>query len=253
MSGSTAPIKSNIAISLQSVRVSYDSIVALDSVTTDIPSGQMTAIIGPNGSGKSSLLKAILQLVPYSGRITFSRQITLEQMRPRLAYVPQRILVDWHFPASVQDVVAMGRYKPGAFFNRLSTQDYEAIEEALAETGLTAFAKRPVGALSGGQQQRVFIARALARKADLFILDEPFSGIDTASEENIWQIAKALTAAGKTLVMVHHDLQSVAQHFDHVILLNGYCVAAGPLHEVMQPEVLNAVYYSGLPSPPQHA
>jgi len=253
MSGNTASIKSNTAIALQAVQVSYDAIVALDSVTTDIPLGQMTAIIGPNGSGKSSLLKAILQLVPYSGRITFAQGITLEQMRPRLAYVPQRILVDWHFPVSVQDVVAMGRYKPGAFFNRLSAQDYEAIKEALAETGLTAFAKRPVGALSGGQQQRVFIARALARKADLFILDEPFSGIDSASEENIWQIAKALTAAGKTLVMVHHDLQSVAQHFDHVILLNGYCAAAGPVHEVMQPEVLNAVYYSRLPSSPQHA
>jgi manganese/zinc/iron transport system ATP- binding protein len=251
MSGNPQSLKP--AIHVQDVSVHYGSTTALTSVTLDIPSQSMTAIIGPNGSGKSSLLKSILSLLPYSGEIRFESGKTLDQMRKRLAYVPQRIEVDWQFPASVSEVVEMGRFVPGALFQRLSAQDHHAVQEALEKTGLKELSKRPVGALSGGQQQRVFIARALAKQADLILMDEPFAGIDRASEENIWQVLSALRAEGKTLVLVHHDLQSIPTHFDHAVLLNGRCIASGSIAQVMQPELLNAAYYPGIKPLPAHA
>lgn len=229
---------------LQQVSVLYGNTEAVQDVSGDFYQGEMTAVIGPNGSGKSSLMKAMLGLIPSKGQIYF-RDKPVKNHLEKIAYVPQRAEVDWFFPASVQEVVEMGRYEPGKFKFRLNAEDKSVVADALDKTGLTAFAGRQIGALSGGQQQRVFIARALARQAELFLMDEPFSGVDMASEENILNILLQLRDAGKTLIVIHHDLNTVSKYFQRVWLMNKRLVKSGTAREVLSLESLRAVYGSG--------
>jgi manganese/zinc/iron transport system ATP- binding protein len=202
----------------------------------------MTAIIGPNGAGKSTLLKACLGIVP---RIAGDVRVFgdgLEAARSRIAYVPQRASVDWDFPASVLDVVKMGQYRTSGLFGSLSGRRDAEARDCLDRVGMAGFADRQIGQLSGGQQQRVFLARALAQGADLYLLDEPFAGVDAATERAIVDVLKSLKADGKTLVAVHHDLATVADYFDRVFMINVRRIAEGPVDRAFTAETLSATY-----------
>jgi manganese/zinc/iron transport system ATP- binding protein len=232
----------SIAVDVHDATVAYHRKPVLWDVDVQIPSRQLVAIVGPNGAGKSTLLKAILGLTPLaSGRITiFGR--SLRAARRRIGYVPQRESVDWEFPIDALGVVLMGRYGRLGWIRRPGRADRKAAIEALGKVGMAEFASRQIGQLSGGQQQRVFLARALAQDADLYFMDEPFAGVDSATERAIIEVLRDLRRAGKTVVAVHHDLQTVPEYFDHVILLNMRLVAAGPIREVFTQENLHKTY-----------
>lgn len=230
------------AIEITDLTVNYKDIVALDSITVSIAKNKITGIIGPNGSGKSTLLKAVLEIVPKkSGSVSLFNH-SLNLVRNRIAYVPQRESIDWNFPISVSQVVEMGRLNTKKWWQKKKQSDQEIVQNALAEVQLLDFMDRSIGELSGGQQQRVFIARALAQEAELIIMDEPFVGIDMASQESIISLIKKLRDTGKTIVIVHHDLSVVAQHFDEVILLNQKLIAHGSIQEILTPELIEQVY-----------
>jgi len=202
----------------------------------------MTAIIGPNGAGKSTLLKAALGVIPrLSGEIAVFGQ-PIEKARDRIAYVPQRASVDWDFPTTVIDVVLMGLYRRLGLLGRLRANHTEAARACLDRVGMADFANRQIGQLSGGQQQRVFLARALAQDADLYLLDEPFAGVDAATEKAIIDVLKALKAQSKAVVCVHHDLATVRDYFDHVFLINVRKIAEGSVAEAFTSENLQATY-----------
>jgi ABC-type Mn2+/Zn2+ transport system ATPase subunit len=229
-------------ISVNDLRVAYQQQIALDTLSVEIPTGKITGIIGPNGSGKTTFLKAILGLVnTLQGDVLFFGQ-HLNEVRENVAYVPQRESVDWDFPASVFDVVSMGRLNPKRWWQRISSEDRAMIQSALEEVNMTEFRHRQIGQLSGGQQQRVFLARALAQKASLILMDEPFVGVDMASQEAILQVLQDLRDQGKSIVIVHHDLSTVATYFDHVLLLNNGLVAAGSTKDILKPDVLTKAY-----------
>lgn len=229
-------------IVVEQLNVSYHKHVALTDVSFELGSGKLIGIIGPNGSGKSTLLKAILQIIPSSSKKVEFFGEPLEKVKQRIAYVPQRESVDWNFPVTVEEVVAMGRLNPKKLFQYLKSADKELINLALEQVDINPLRKKQIGALSGGQQQRVFLARALAQQADLILMDEPFVGIDMASQENILDLLLTLRKNGKTIVMVHHDLSTVAQYFDEVLLMNNKLVMHGPKSEVLKPEILQGVY-----------
>lgn len=232
----------NSCITVKDIRVAYHQQVALETLSVNIPTGKITGIIGPNGSGKTTLLKAMLGLVPaLKGEVRFFGQ-PLNQVRDRVAYVPQRESVDWDFPASVYDVVSMGRLDPKRWWQRVTSTDKELIYSALEQVNLMPFKNRQIGQLSGGQQQRVFLARSLAQQASLILMDEPFVGVDMASQEAILNVLQELRNSGKSIVIVHHDLSTVASYFDHVIVLNNGLVASGETSVVLQPEVLKQAY-----------
>jgi ABC-type Mn2+/Zn2+ transport system ATPase subunit len=232
----------NSCITVKDIRVAYHQQVVLETLSVDIPMGKITGIIGPNGSGKTTLLKAMLGLVPaLKGEVRFFGQ-SLNHVRDRVAYVPQRESVDWDFPASVYDVVSMGRLDPKRWWQRVTSADKELIDSALEQVNLMPFKNRQIGQLSGGQQQRVFLARALAQQASLILMDEPFVGVDMASQEAILNVLQQLRNSGKSIVIVHHDLSTVASYFDHVIVLNNGLVASGETSVVLQPEVLKQAY-----------
>jgi len=230
------------AISVKDLSVAYDRKRVLSNIFFDIDEGDRYGILGPNGSGKSTLLKAILGLIPdYTGSISvLGKQVG--EVRKRVVYVPQRSEIDFTFPATVRDVVLMGRYPHKKVFNRLNKDDHRMADEALEELGITDLQNRQIGELSGGQQQRTFLARALAQRADVLLLDEPFVGVDIPTEEKIIAVLRKLSAAGKTLMVVHHDLQAVPEYFDHVILLNQRLIAYGPTEEVFTPEILRSAF-----------
>lgn len=233
---------SHTAIEVHDLSVAYGKKPVLWDVDVSIPVGSLAAIVGPNGAGKSTLLKAILGLiVPTSGAVTVLNQ-SVEAARSLVGYVPQRESVDWDFPVSALDVVLMGRYGRIGWFRRPRKSDREFARHCLDLVGMTPFADRQISQLSGGQQQRLFIARALAQEATLYLMDEPFAGVDAATEQAIIEIMRSLRAAGKTIVTVHHDLQTVPEYFDWVMLLNFHLVAAGPVTEVFTPENLNKTY-----------
>lgn len=233
-------------IAVQNLQVAYHTQVVLETLSATIPCGEITGIIGPNGSGKTTFLKAILGLIPaQQGTVTFLGK-PLKEIRDEIAYVPQRESVDWDFPASVYDIVSMGRLNPKKWWQKLSATDKALIDDALKQVKLEEFRHRQIGQLSGGQQQRVFLARALAQQASVILMDEPFVGVDMASQEAILNVLKALRDAGKTIVIVHHDLSTVAEWFDYVLLLNNRLVHAGPVNEVLQPEVLAKAYGTSL-------
>lgn len=229
-------------ISITDLQVAYQKTVVLDEVTLEIPAGQITGIIGPNGSGKTTLLKSIMGLIPIEkGTIRILDQ-PLDAIRKALAYVPQRESVDWNFPASVFDVVAMGRLNTRKWWKRLNQEDLTIINKALEQVQLTEFRDRQIGQLSGGQQQRVFLARALAQQAQIILMDEPFVGVDMVSQSAILEVLFELRAQGKSMIIVHHDLLTVSNYFDYAILLNNKVVATGPTSEVLQPETLEKAY-----------
>ena len=229
-------------LAIRGMTVFYDQKPAVFSVDATFRAGAMTAIIGPNGAGKSTLLKAALGLVtPLSGSATVFGA-PLDVMRDRIAYVPQRASVDWDFPARVRDVVAMGLYGSMGLLGRFSGQHKRRVMECLTRVGMEDFADRQIGQLSGGQQQRVFLARALAQDADLYLLDEPFAGVDAATERAIIEVLKGLRDDGKTVVAVHHDLTTVRDYFDDVFLLNVRKISEGPVGKAFTDAALDKAY-----------
>lgn len=229
-------------LAIRGLTVSYGNKPVVFSVDATIRPGAMTAIIGPNGAGKSTLLKAALgQVAPLSG-VTTVYGAPLAEMRHRIAYVPQRASVDWDFPTRVSDVVAMGLYRQLGLLRRFRNVHQERVQACLSRVGMTAFAERQIGQLSGGQQQRVFLARALAQDADLYLLDEPFAGVDAATERAIIDVLKSLKAEGRTVVAVHHDLSTVREYFDDVLMLNVRKIAEGPVSDAFNTKALEAAY-----------
>ncbi|MEM6829107.1 MAG: metal ABC transporter ATP-binding protein [Bacteroidota bacterium] len=229
-------------LEIHDLTVSYDKKPVLWGVDLTLPQGALCGIIGPNGAGKSTLIKSIMDLIPLSSGYIKLFDRELEEVRKKVSYVPQRESVDWDFPASVLDIVLMGRYAWLGLMQRPRKADKEAAMKALEMVGMQPFAKRQISQLSGGQQQRVFLARALTQSADIYFLDEPFAGVDAATEKAIVQILKDLAKEGKTVIVVHHDLQSVETYFDWVILLNLRLVASGPVKEVFTPSLLEETY-----------
>ncbi|WP_170516011.1 MULTISPECIES: metal ABC transporter ATP-binding protein [Ruegeria] len=229
-------------LAIRGLTVSYGQKPAVFSVDMTVQTGAMTAIIGPNGAGKSTLLKAALGIVsPLSGQVTVFGK-PLEQQRARIAYVPQRASVDWDFPSRVIDVVLMGLSRQLGLLGRIRARHMSRAMDCLNRVGMRDFADRQIGQLSGGQQQRVFLARALAQEADLYLLDEPFAGVDAATEKAIIAVLKSLKEAGKTVVVVHHDLATVTDYFDHVFLINTRKVAEGTVAEAFTAETLQSAY-----------
>lgn len=215
-----------IVLEAREIILRYGEVLALDQAEASIPAASMTAIVGPNGAGKSSFLKSVLGLEPATGTVR-AFGLPVAQALPRIAYVPQRAAVDWGFPVRVIDVVLMGTYRQTGMLGRASAPIRARAEAALDRVGMADFANRQIGALSGGQQQRVFLARALAQGADLYLLDEPFAGVDAATEAAIIDVLKALRDGGATVVAVHHDLATVDSYFDRVLLLNRRTLAEG--------------------------
>lgn len=232
----------DISIEAHNVTVAYQGVPVLWDIDFKLPTGQIIGVIGPNGSGKSTLLKSIMGLVPIaSGNIKIFDK-TLDQSRNKVAYVPQRESVDWNFPASVEDVVMMGRYKKNRLFQRMTKIDKELVNQAIEKVKLTPYKDRQISQLSGGQQQRVFLARAIAQGADLYIMDEPFVGVDMSTEKTILEVLIQMKNEGKTIVIVHHDIQTVSNYFDYIVLLNTRMVKSGPTHEVLTPELIQETY-----------
>lgn len=230
------------AVKVQQLSVNYGKTPALWDVSLEIPTGKLVGIIGPNGAGKSTFIKAVLGLVtPLSGRIEFFG-LPLKQVRLRVAYVPQRESVDWEFPITVRDLVLMGRYGRLGLFRWPRQADWSAADHYLDMVGMLQYANRQISQLSGGQQQRVFIARSLLQEADVYFMDEPFAGIDLATETIIMEILRQLKAKGKTVFVVHHDLNSVENYFDWAMMLNIRLVACGSVTQVFNADTLNATY-----------
>ncbi|KML43015.1 metal ABC transporter ATP-binding protein [Cytobacillus firmus] len=230
------------AISIQDLHVSYFGNEAVTGVSLSVNTGNLVGIIGPNGAGKSTFLKAMLNLIPKDkGAVTvLGKPIT--EVRKSIAYVPQRNDIDWDFPITVLDAVLIGTYPHLKLFRRPKKKDKEWAMECLQRVGMQEFSKRQIGELSGGQQQRVFLARALAQKADLFFLDEPFVGVDVSSEETIVHILKELCRQGKTVIVVHHDLSKANDYFNQLILLNKELISFGTVEEVFKPDVIAKAY-----------
>lgn len=230
------------AMDIAGLCVDYAGRAAIEDVTASFPPASLTAIVGPNGAGKSSLLKSALGLIPARrGAVRFFGG-TIDTMRHRIAYMPQRAGVDWDFPLRAFDVVAMGLYRRTGPFRRLTRADRALALDCLARVGLADLARRQIGALSGGQQQRVFLARALAQEADLYLLDEPFAGVDAATEVAIMGVLRALRDDGAAVVAVHHDLATVADRFDRVLMLNRRVVAEGPVAVAFTPDLIARTY-----------
>jgi manganese/zinc/iron transport system ATP- binding protein len=230
------------AIEVTDLTVAYGEKPVLWDVDLDVQPGVLMAIVGPNGAGKTTLIRAILGMVqPAAGRaLVFGKPY--EEQRRLVAYVPQRGSVDWDFPTSVLDVVLMGRYGHLGWVRRPGAADKEAAHEALEHVGMSELQSRQISQLSGGQQQRVFLARALVQHADLYFMDEPFQGVDATTELAIVELLRELRSRGKTVVAVHHDLQTVPEYFDQVTLLNVRRIASGPVDEVFTEENLRLTY-----------
>ena len=229
-------------LSVHDMTVAYHRRPVLWDVDYDAPDRSLIAVVGPNGSGKSTLIKACLNLVPkLSGRVEVFGRPYREQ-RGLVGYVPQRESVDWDFPVSALDVVAMGRYRKIGWFRPVTRPHREAALACLAQVGMEGYARRQINQLSGGQQQRVFLARALAQEARLYFMDEPFAGVDATTERAIVDVLRRLRGEGRTVVCVHHDLSTVPEYFDHVILLNMRIVASGPTEDVFTKENLHKTY-----------
>ena len=229
-------------LSIHDMTVAYHRKPVLWDVDLDLPAGTLIGLIGPNGAGKSTLIKAAMGLIPVaSGRVLVFGQ-PYRKNRRRVGYVPQRESVDWDFPVSALDVVTMGRYGRIGWCLPVRRRDRDAAREALDRVGIADLADRQISRLSGGQQQRTFLARALVQDADLYLMDEPFAAVDAATEQAIVRILRDLRVAGKTALVVHHDLQTVEAYFDHVVLLNMRVVAQGPTAEVFTPENLRHTY-----------
>ncbi len=233
-------------ISIKDLSVSYDRKRVLSNIFLEISSGKSIGVIGPNGAGKSTLFKSILGLVEMNtGQIKIFDQ-ELQDVRQRIAYIPQRDEVDWSFPALVQDIVLMGRYPHRRWWQTLYKEDHDMAMVAMEEIGIVDLRNRQIGALSGGQQQRVFIARALCQKADVILMDEPFVGVDMLTEQKIIEIIKHQAESGTTILVVHHDLATVPEYFEQVIMLNQRLIAYGDTSIVFNSGNISKTYASQL-------
>lgn len=239
---SAVPNNKAYAFEASLLSVNYEKNPVLWDISLKIPQGLLVGIIGPNGAGKSTLIKTALGLVkPLSGSISFFG-LPLEKVRSKVAYVPQRESVDWDFPITVLELVLMGSFGQLGLFKRPGKKLKKKAEEILLKVGMLAYKDRQISQLSGGQQQRAFIARALMQDAELYFMDEPFVGIDFATSKIIWNILEGLRNEGKTIVIVHHDLSSIRQYFDWVIMLNMRLVGFGPVETIFTDDMVHKTY-----------
>lgn len=234
-------------ITVKGLSVSYDRKRVLTNIFLDIEAGHLYGVVGPNGAGKSTLFKAMLGLIETNAGVISVSGKPVEKSRKEVVYVPQKSEVDWTFPATVLDIVLMGRYPHKKILQRMDQHDRDLAHAALEELGIAALRDRQIGELSGGQQQRVFLARALCQEASIFFLDEPFVGVDITTEEKIIAVLKRLAAEGKTLLVVHHDLSTVPDYFDQVIFINQRLVAYGDTEAVFTQENIAKTYGGQLP------
>lgn len=231
-----------LALEINDLTVAYKFKPVLWDIDLDVPQGVMMAIVGPNGAGKSTLIKAILEIVkPLAGKISIFGQ-AYRNVRSEIGYVPQKGSVDWDFPTTVKDVVLMGTYGNLGWIKRPGKTQKSDAEKAIDKVGLSDFADRQISQLSGGQQQRVFLARALVQDANIYFMDEPFQGVDAITEKAIVNILKELRRRGKTVIVVHHDLQTVTDYFDWVTLLNVKKIASGTCKDVFNEKNLELTY-----------
>lgn len=233
-------------ISIKDLSVSYGTKRVLTNIFLELQSGAIFGVIGPNGAGKSTLFKAILGLIEIDTGLILVDQKPIDEVRKKIAYVPQKDDVDWQFPATVLDVVLQGRYPHKSLFRRINTNDRRIATDALAQLGISNLQNRQIGALSGGQQQRVFLARALCQQAEIYLLDEPFVGVDVMTEEKIIETLKHLAERGHTILVIHHDLSSVKSYFDQVLLINQRLVAVGPTEHVFTEDNIQTTYQAQL-------
>ncbi len=234
------------AISIRDLSVSYDKKRVLTNIFLTLEPGFIYGVIGPNGAGKSTLFKAILGLIDIDTGLILVDEKPIEDIRKEVTYVPQKDEVDWQFPATVMDIVLQGRYPHKKLFQRLNAHDLHIARDAIHQLNIENLQNRQIGALSGGQQQRVFLARALCQQAEVFLLDEPFVGVDVLTEEKIIEILKKLASQGKTILVIHHDLSSVKSYFDRVLLLNQRLIAVGDTEEVFTEANINKAYKAQL-------
>ncbi|MBL9184969.1 MAG: metal ABC transporter ATP-binding protein [Verrucomicrobiaceae bacterium] len=230
------------ALELHDLTVSYAKKPVLYGVDVQVPQGALVGIIGPNGAGKSTMIRAIMGLTPASSGWVQIFGESFEKNRHRVGYVPQREQVDWDFPVNVMDVVLMGRYGRRGWLRRVTKEDKKIAEESLDKVGMLPFRNRQIANLSGGQQQRVFLARALAQQSDLYLMDEPFAGVDATTERAIVTLLQDLQSQGKTILVVHHDLTTAKEYFDHLLLLNMRLVSFGKTQDVFTVEQLQKTY-----------
>ena len=233
---------SDLAIEVTDLTVAYQDKPVLWDVDLSVPPGVLMAIVGPNGAGKTTLIKSVLGLVRIAAGQVLIYEKPYAQQRRLVGYVPQRGSVDWDFPTTVLDVVKMGRYGALGWVRRPGRAERQMAIEALEKVGMRPFASRQISQLSGGQQQRVFLARALVQDAQVYFMDEPFQGVDATTERAIVALLQELRAAGRTVVVVHHDLQTVPEYFDWVALLNVRRIASGPVADVFTDENLRLTY-----------
>lgn len=232
----------SVPLRVSQMTVAYQKKVVLQNVSFTIPKGKLIGIIGPNGAGKSTLIKSMLGLVPpISGKVEMFGE-NYEKQKKNIGYVPQKESVDWDFPTDALDVVTMGRYGKMGWFNRPTRQDKEMARQCLEKVGMSEYSHRQISQLSGGQQQRVFLARALAQEAELYFMDEPFAGVDAATEKAIISLLMELKEEGKTVLVVHHDLNTVKDYFDWIMLINGKLMDFGPTDKVFTTELLQKTY-----------
>jgi manganese/zinc/iron transport system ATP- binding protein len=230
------------SLAINDLTVAYDGKPAIWDLDLNVPPGVLMGIVGPNGAGKTTLIKAALNLIPRAaGSILFFGR-TYDRVRQRVGYVPQRGSVDWDFPTTVLDVVTMGLYGRVGWIRRTGAHERRLAMEALEQVGMTEFSDRQISQLSGGQQQRTFLARALVQDADIYFMDEPFAAVDAVTERAIIGILHQLRSRGKTVIVVHHDLQTVSDYFDWVTLLNVTVVAAGPVDSTFTTDLIERTY-----------
>lgn len=232
----------SLALEVEDLTVAYADQPVLWDVDLEVPAGVKMSIVGPNGAGKSTLIKTAMGLVhPVAGEVrVFGRP--RDRVRGEIAYVPQRSSLEWDFPTDVLDVVTMGTYGRLGWFRRVGTKQRAEAVDALRQVGMEEFLRRPIAQLSGGQQQRVLLARSLVQGAQIYMLDEPFQGVDAPTERAIIGVLDELAENGKTIIVVHHDLQTVPEYFDHVLLLNVRAIDSGPVAEVFTEENLRLTF-----------
>ena len=235
-------MRNNTAVSINDLTVAYDDKPVLWDIDLDIKKGTLMAIVGPNGAGKSTLIKAMLNLIkPITGCISFFGS-SYKKERSKIAYVPQRGSVDWDFPTTALDVVEMGRYGKIGWIKRVGKSDRKIAVDAIKKVGMEGFEKRQISQLSGGQQQRIFLARALVQDAEIYFMDEPFQGVDAKTEKSIINILKKLRDEGKTVIVVHHDLQTVEEYFDYITFINVAVISSGKVKEIFNRENIEKTY-----------
>jgi len=229
-------------LSVRNLSVTYHRKAVLWNVNLDVGAGRIVGVVGPNGAGKTTLIKAIMGLLPLQSGTVKSYGRELKKHRGEIGYVPQRETVDWDFPVTVRDVVMMGTYGRVGLFRRPGKKERELCDQCLKQVHMAPFAHRQISNLSGGQQQRVFLARALAQQAGIYLMDEPFAGVDAATESAIFELLRKLRDDGCTIMVIHHDLESAREYFDDILLLNRRVIAYGPTAEVFTAENLRSTY-----------